>query len=188
MFKKAAVLALLFAGVTVNAQLKAKMAKNLAQQEDDACFDDLGEIELPSVDLPECPCNFTDLSGGLGSGVNQGFTSSAQALSATVLTTVPDTEYDQICQSECCACEEEAHASYDKALKKRTFTINGSISVLETLSAIEKGQAKENSQGKSEKTSICQTQNQEGGLGAGTGDCVVVSCPTNGGIQSGPAL
>jgi hypothetical protein len=159
MFKKSVVLMALFAGATfANSAVKTKLAQLQAQQ-DDACFDDLGEIELPSVDLPDCPCEFTDLSGGLGAGVNQGFTSSAQALSATVLTTVPDTEYDQICQSECCACEEEAHASYDKALKKRTFTINGSISVLETLSAIEKGQAKENSQGKSEKTSICQTQN-----------------------------
>lgn len=67
--------------------------------------------------------------------------------------------------------------------------------MLETLRIQEQGRARENSQGYSEKDTICQTNNAEGGLGAGQ-DCVEVKvCPleTNlgsgkGGKQLGTAL
>jgi hypothetical protein len=89
---------------------------------------------------------------------------------------VPDTQFTQICQSNCCACEEEAHAAYSNAVKNRTFTISGSISVLETLAVQEMGQGEQNSQGYSEKDTICETNHASGGLGAGN-QCVEVKCP-----------
>jgi hypothetical protein len=77
--------------------------------------------------------------------LNSGFSQEALALQQSLLTAVPDTQYSQICQTNCCSCEAEAHASYDKEEKNRTFVISGSISVLETLRKIESGQARENS-------------------------------------------
>ena len=59
----------------------------------------------------------------------------------------------------------------------------GSISVLETLSKRDYGQAREKSEGRSEKDTVCQTNNAQGGLGAGP-DCINVSvCPTSGSVQ-----
>lgn len=59
----------------------------------------------------------------------------------------------------------------------------GSISVLETLSKRDYGQAREKSEGRSEKDTVCQTNNAQGGLGAGP-NCVTVSvCPTTGAVQ-----
>ena len=59
----------------------------------------------------------------------------------------------------------------------------GSISVLETLSKRDYGQAREKSEGRSEKDTVCQTNNAQGGLGAGP-DCINVSvCPTSGAVQ-----
>lgn len=104
-------------------------------------------------------------------------------MQSSLLTAVPDTQFTQICQSNCCACEEEVHASYDNAAKNRTFSIYGSISVLESVSRREYGQAREKSDGRSEKDQICQTNNAQGGLGAGP-DCINVSvCPTTGAVQ-----
>ena len=106
---------------------------------------------------------------------------------------VPDTQYSQICQSNCCSCEEEAHAAYTNARNNRTFTLSGSISLLETLRVQEQGRGRENSQGYSEKDTICQTNNAEGGLGAGNECITLQSCPietnlqSNGGKQLGVA-
>ena len=205
MIKKSVVLMALFAGAfasnTVKNRLGQMNAKNLAQEAGnggvgagsggDWCPD--GLTELPAVELPECPCQFTQLPG-LGAGLNNGFKTEAQALQSEFLQSVPDTQFSQICQSNCCSCEEEAHAAISNAQKNRTFTISGSISVLETLSVQEAGRARENSQGFSEKDTICQTNNAEGGLGAGP-DCVNVTvCPiqsnlgSSGGKQTGVAF
>jgi len=101
------------------------------------------------------------------------------------LASVPDTQYSQICQSNCCACEEEVHAGYTNQKKKRTFDIEGSISVLETLRVQDAGRARENSKGFSEKNTICQTNNAEGGLGAGD-ECIEVKvCPIETNLSSG---
>ena len=165
-------------------------AKNLAQNANGGSLGQGGDIscdlsnlgQIPEIVLPECPCNFTELPG-LGAGVNTGFSQEALALQQSLLTQVPDTQYSQICQSNCCACEEEAHAAYQNEAKNRTFVISGSISVLETLQKIEAGQARENSQGRSEKSTICQTNNNQGGLGSGQ-ECLTASvCPPN--VQSG---
>lgn len=59
-------------------------------------------VELP--DLPECDCGQVEMPA-LGAGVNTGFTAEAQALQSSLLTEVPDTQFTQYCQSNCCACE-----------------------------------------------------------------------------------
>ena len=203
MMKKSVVLMALLAGAfasnTVKNRLGQMNAKNLAQEAGnggvqaggDWCPD--GITELPAVELPECDCEFTQLPG-LGAGLNNGFRTEAEARQSEFLQSVPDTQYSQICQSNCCSCEEEAHASYANQQKNRTFTISGSISVLETLRVQEAGRAREKSEGFSEKDTICQTNNAEGGLGAGP-ECVNVTvCPIqsnlgsgNGGKQTGVA-
>ena len=59
--------------------------------------------------------------------------------------------------------------------KNRTFTISGSITVLESLSQDECGQGREVSHGKAQKTKVCQTNNNNGGgLGSSPG-CLSVS-------------
>lgn len=150
---KSLVLLFAFAAGTLAAgNMKNKLAqmnaKNLAQnidkganlnvnlRGDNDCNINFGE--LPAVQLPECPCQFTNLPG-LGAGQNQGYSQEALVLQQNLLSSVPDTQYSQICQSNCCACEQEAHASYQNEAKNRTFVIQGSISVLETLSRIEAG-------------------------------------------------
>lgn len=167
--KSIVILFALAAGTLASGNMKQKLAqmnaKNLAQNvnkgslglgEGENCQINFGE--LPNVQLPECPCQFTNLPG-LGAGLNQGYSQEALVLQQNLLSSIPDTQYSQICQSNCCACEEEAHASYQNEAKNRTFVIQGSISVLETLSRVEAGQARENSQGISEKQTVCQTNN-----------------------------
>jgi hypothetical protein len=183
--KKSVVLMALLAGAfaadTIRNRLGQLNSKTLAQetkgglQSGDDCWCDGDLAELPAVELPECPCNFQPLPG-LGAGLNGGFENRAEVLQAELLRSVPDTQYSQICQSNCCSCEEEAHAGYTNQRKNRTFTISGSISVLETLRVQEQGRARENSEGYSEKNTICQTNNAEGGLGSGN-ECVEIKCP-----------
>ncbi|CDW76381.1 UNKNOWN [Stylonychia lemnae] len=213
MTSKAVILMALIAGTFAATNIQKKLgqmnAKNLAQNAGGGSLGgdvggdwncDLSNLgQIPDIELPECPCNlkiyqaqvmqieikmvnFTQLPG-LGAGTNTGFSQEALALQQSLLTQIPDTQYSQICQSNCCACEEEAHAAYQNEAKNRTFVISGSISVLETLRKIESGQARENSQGQSEKSTICQTNNAQGGLGAGQ-ECLTASvCPPS--VQSG---
>jgi hypothetical protein len=75
-----------------------------------------------------------------------------------------------------CGCEESAHASNLSSQKQRTFTISGSISVLESVCSQSCGQASENSQGCSEKDTISETSNASG-LGLALG-AVELSCPS----------
>eukprot|EP00347_Sterkiella_histriomuscorum_P014626 403360162 len=192
--KSTIILLALVAGTFAAGNMKNKLAqmnsKTLAQNSnggdlqlnEDICNLSFGD--LPSVELPECPCQFSELPG-LGAGLNTGYSQEALVLQQNLLSTVPDTQYSQICQSNCCACEEEAHASYANEAKNRTFVIQGSISVLETLRKIEAGQARENSQGVSEKQTICQTNNAQGGLGSSQ-DCLTASvCPPELGSHNG---
>lgn len=180
-----------FAAESIRNRLGQLSTKTLAQESngggvgsgDDWCVG--GLTELPPIELPECPCNFSELPG-LGSGHSNGFKTEAQALQSQFLESVPDTQYSQICQSNCCSCEEASHAGYTNARKNRTFTIAGSISVLETLRVQEKGEARENSKGFSEKDTICQTNNAEGGLGSGN-ECVEVKvCPLEANLGAPP--
>lgn len=83
--------------------------------------------ELPEL---ECPCTFQNLST-LGAGNLQAYQQNVQALQAIALTEVPDTAFQQVCQTTCCECAESAEAAIAVQAKNRTFTISGSISVLE---------------------------------------------------------
>jgi hypothetical protein len=99
---------------------------------------------------------------------------------------VADTQYSQICQSNCCECAEEAHSSVATQQKNRTFSISGSIQVLENLYLQECGEAAEESYGRAEKDSICQRNNAQGGFGANLGCAVVQACPPNLGATQAP--
>jgi len=162
-------------------------AKNLAQVEvaqSDATDADvdwsgceipvgLGEIGLENL---SCPCNFSTLPG-LGAGLSQGFQQFAEARQVQSLSATPDTQFNEICQTNCCECAESAHAALAIQAKNRTFTIQGAISVLERVYFAERERAAEEAISHSEKDTVCVTSNSNGGLGASP-ECITLTvCP-----------
>ena len=159
-------------------------AKNLAQVEveQDATGSDWSGCEIPSglgdisLENISCDCNFTHLPG-LGAGQSQGFQQFAEARQVQSLSAVPDTQFNEICQTNCCECAESAHAALAIQAKNRTFTIQGAISVLERVYFAERERAAEESVSKSEKDTVCVTTNNNGGLGASP-ECITLTvCP-----------
>lgn len=191
MMQKSVVLMALFAGAFASTTVQQRV-KNLAQEGnlgqgnggEAICGGGLGQI--PEVVLPECTCDFQDLgSGGLGSGLLQGFEQRAHVEQTNLLTAIPDSQFSQITQSNSCACEDEEHAAFTNGRKDRVFNINGSITVSETIRFQEEGKAREVSEGRSQKTSVSQTNNAEGGLGAGNECLEVRVCPPDSNLGSG---
>lgn len=176
------ILLALFAGViaaapqnSLKTRLGQKGSKNLAQAQianlasgdsTAECQCDIGSenLNLPSLDV-SCPCTFHQLPG-LGAGLSQGYQQHVEATQVSELAATPDTEYNQICQTNCCECAEAAHAALAIQAKNRTFTIQGAISVLERVYLAERERSAENSESVSEKQTVCVTNNQNGGLGA----------------------
>lgn len=109
----------------------------------------------------ECPCEFSELPG-LGAGLSKGFAAHAEVSNVQNLQAVPDTQYNQICQSNCCECAESQQASTGNGSKNRTFTINGAITVVETVTTAEDTAANEWSRARQEKDTVCVTTNQSG--------------------------
>ncbi len=190
------VLLALFAGViaaapqnSLKTRLGQKAATNLAQSEitnlgaeagataESQCSCDVNSanLGLPALNV-ECPCAFHTLPG-LGAGLSQGYQQHAEATQVSELAAVPDTQYNQICQTNCCECAEAAHAALAIQAKNRTFTIQGAISVLERVYLAERERSAENSESVAEKQTVCVTTNENGGLGAEQ-QCVTVEvCP-----------
>ena len=188
------ILLALFAGViaaapqnSLKTRLGQKGAKNLAQSEivnlgSDAsagaeCNCDISgaNLGLPALNV-ECPCAFHTLPG-LGAGLSQGYQQHAEATQVSELAAVPDTQYNQICQTNCCECAEAAHAALAVQAKNRTFTIQGAISVLERVYLAERERSAENSESVAEKQTVCVTTNENGGLGADQQCITVEVCP-----------
>lgn len=93
------------------------------------------------------------------------------------LAAVPDTQFNQICQTNCCECAEAQQAALAVSTKNRTFTIAGSINVYEQVYFAERENAAEESQSRSEKNTVCVTTNENGGLGAQP-ECIELTvCP-----------
>jgi hypothetical protein len=176
------ILLALFAGViaaapqsSLKTRLGQKAANNLAQSEivnlgaGEATCDCNAEVNTSNLGLPalnvECPCAFHTLPG-LGAGLSQGYQQHAEATQVSELAAVPDTQYNQICQTNCCECAEAAHAALAIQAKNRTFTIQGAISVLERVYLAERERSAENSESVAEKQTVCVTTNENGGLGA----------------------
>lgn len=105
----------LLLGLAVGA-MSAQMKQKLAQQADRSLAQEISceptiQAVLPPLVSLECPCNFTALPG-LGAGINLGFSQDAAVVQEQHLDSVPDTQFTQICQSNCCECNEEAHTSF----------------------------------------------------------------------------
>lgn len=185
------ILLALFAGViaaapqnSLKTRLGQKGIKNLAQSEivnlgageaDCSCELDTSSLNLPALNV-ECPCAFHTLPG-LGAGLSQGYQQHAEATQVSELAAVPDTQYNQICQTNCCECAEAAHAALAVQAKNRTFTIQGAISVLERVYIAERERSAENSESVAEKQTVCVTTNENGGLGADQQCITVEVCP-----------
>jgi hypothetical protein len=176
------VLLALFAGViaaapqnSLKTRLGQRAATNLAQSEitnlgneagaaagatsESQCTCDVNSenLSLPALNV-ECPCAFHTLPG-LGAGLSQGYQQHAEATQVSELAAVPDTQYNQICQTNCCECAEAAHAALAIQAKNRTFTIQGAISVLERVYLAERERSAENSESVAEKQTVCVTSN-----------------------------
>ena len=93
------------------------------------------------------------------------------------MASTPDTAYTSICQSNCCECAESEHAALSSGTKNRVFNIAGEIRVSESVEWAENSSASENSQSREEKNTVCVTNNQNGGLGAGQECITLESCP-----------
>ena len=166
---------------TLKKSLGQMSAKNLAQTE---WSDSMDECQIPpdfgagfdNETILECPCNFTQLPG-LGAGQSQGFEQRGEVTQVQSLSAVPDTQFNQICQTNCCECAESAHVALAIQAKNRTFTIQGAINVLERVYFAERERAAENSQSLAEKDTVCVTNNQNGGFGAAPECITIVACP-----------
>jgi hypothetical protein len=135
----------------------------------------LGNITLESL---SCPCNQSSVPG-LGSGQSQGFQQFAEARQVQSLSAVPDTQFTELQQTNCCECAESAHAALAIQAKNRTFTIQGAISVLERVYFAERERAAEEAISHSQKDTIVVTNNQNGGLGSSPSCISLTVCPPN---------
>ena len=134
-------------------------------------------------ELAPCECELPGLIGEfpvLGQGQFEDFGSEAGVGAVEEIVTVPDSEFTQLCESECCACSAEVSASQAEAQKIRTFDINGSISIAESVELAEAGSAEEESVGHSQKATACITNNLNGVGAPPNGDCIEICLPDQG--------
>jgi len=135
--------------------------------------------------VPECSCELPGEEVGshfpetLGSGLLASWTGSAVQSTAESVVSVPDTEFTSECESACCACNAADHASESSATRKRTYVIDGSICVTETIEMTESGNGSEQSVGHSHKATACLTQNESGSGDMPPGVEVCLCSPDN---------
>jgi hypothetical protein len=129
-----------------------------------------GEGEMPPAGsgVPECSCDLPGEPVGhiipdtLGAGILPSWTGSAVQTTAESIVSIPDTAFESECESACCACNAADHVSESSATRKRTYDINGSICVTETIEMTESGNGSEQSVGHSHKATACVTENSSG--------------------------
>lgn len=106
--------------------------------------------------------------------------------SNTAVSTVPDTSYSSLCESDCCACNVAANAKSSAGTRNRHFAIVGDINIAEDIFYNETGAASEDSAGHSEKQAVCAVANVNGEGSAPESDCILLCLNgTNGGQGSG---
>jgi hypothetical protein len=82
----------------------------------------------------------THSAPGLSAGFSPAFSQHAEATQVSKFAWQPDVQFNQIWQTNCCECAEAAQAALAVQAKNSTFTIAGSISVIERVySQREKG-------------------------------------------------
>ena len=79
----------------------------------------------------------SDAVGGdfppLGQGQASGLDSAAIALSEEIVAGHPDLGYNQVCESQACCCEAKAFNTILEDSRLRTYTLEGDIDALETV-------------------------------------------------------
>jgi len=147
--------------------------------------DDVTMTPPPAAGIPECSCDLDTAAVGshfpetLGSGLLASWTGSAVQSTAESVVSVPDTEFTSEGESACCACNAADHASESSATRKRTYVIDGSICVTETIEMTESGNGSEQSVGHSHKATACLTQNESGSGDMPPGVEVCLCSPDN---------
>ena len=142
------------------------------------------EVVTPPSGGAECACEFSGNLPGLGAGVAQGYEQRSEVRQGQYLASTPDTAFTKICQSESCECGSGQHQEASSGSKTRKFVISGSIDIEESISFSESGSHSDSQSSKYEKNTVCQTNNQNGGLGQAQ-ECLSVQVCPNGGSGSG---
>jgi len=159
--------------------LKQRLAQTTVRE------DEVVMTPPPTAGIPECECDLDTAAVGshfpetLGSGLLASWTGSAVQSTAESVVSVPDTEFTSECESACCACNAADHASESSATRKRTYVIDGSICVTETIEMTESGNGSEQSVGHSHKATACLTQNESGSGDMPPGVEVCLCSPDN---------
>ena len=116
------------------------------------------EVGYPSASVDWCTCEIPE--GDVGEGAVQNSNALSSAFSqAVAASTIPSEGSESFCVTDCCACNEAANECAKNAVRERTFTINGSISVAETISFSEAGLCREAQEGLAVKNSTCVINN-----------------------------
>ena len=111
-----------------------------------------------------------DLNSG---GIVAGFSQDVEVCQENVISIIPDTAFEQICETNCAECAQACEEAAGHQLKTRTFNICGSISVEEEVCFAEREKSQEHSSAVSAKDSVCLTGNANN---VGTGDPCGCGC------------
>ena len=120
---------------------------------------ELGDLSGDLLDW--CPHEFGENeNGGLGAGLSSSAFQSLQLSQSQNLASIPDTMQNTTVQALCNSCNAAAHEEASSASRIRTFDIHGQICVEENIRFCETGEARERSQGASEKLGVCVVTNE----------------------------
>lgn len=98
---------------------------------------------------------------------------------------VPDSEWVQLCEAECCACNAAVHQKEIESQRQKHFAVSGDIQVAELVELVEEGTAEKESISHKQQATICQDLGENGGVGAPGEECVVVCVPEGNGNGNG---
>lgn len=111
-----------YSALAVSTSIKEKLGaakKNaLAEQ---TCSCSLGANGAPGAGLPS-----------LGQGVYAGSSQSAEVSQGENLYSVPDTQYNEVCQQAVCECQNQAQQAAFTATRTRVYSVNGTVDASET--------------------------------------------------------
>lgn len=156
--------------IDASLRTKLKQLAQIKQGNTDAETEAPAALEDCEVEAPE----LGDLSGDLLDWCPEEFGAEGSQLGASILSaggqhvslsqnlevnSVPDSMQNTTVQAFCHACNAAAHEEASTASRIRTFDIHGQICVEENIKFGETGEARERSQGASEKNGVCLVTN-----------------------------
>ena len=120
----------------------------------------------------EDPISVSDL----GVGQLCAFETNSATYNEHMVEIIPDSAFQQVCETECCESAESCEAACGTQSKCRKFTICGSISVDEEVNFFERERSQEESDAESTKKS-CSITNNASNCGCGAKPAVAGGAP-----------